>query len=559
MNRVAAAEVRDLGAAAAEQPAVWREVRRFDPPAQAALLAAHRVLAGVADPAKLALVAVAPTQAGSPEMFQWVRRIAAGEAVRMNPVHTLHAVDNLALSALSLALGARGYGVSLGGAAGVEAGRALLAERLRTGPETQGILFWADQRDAEGGGPVVGFAERYEAPPAPAARVRRRVVVTGLGAVSALGTGVHALWSGLLAGRSGLSRVPEAAAMGLPVTSGGRVPFAGPDRDVRLGQAALAEALAGAGWRGPLSGAGFYWACALDTFQVGEAGLVHRPASACFQALAAPYSGPHRMLAVACASGTRTVGEAFQAIRRGELDCAVAGGSAVMLTPFYLIGFAALRAVALDEDAPDPAASCRPFDATRAGFALADGAGALVLEALEHAQARGAPILAEVLGLGTSMDAFDLSRPPEDGRGALACLADCLADAHTEPRPTDVINAHSTGTRIGDVAEAAAIQALYGERAVVHGVKGALGHAMAAAGALEAVVAVQSLRHGVVPPTVGLARPDERCALDHVVGAPRPLAPGARILSASYGMGGQNASILLGKFGERPSLGDRHG
>lgn len=375
-----------------------------------------------------------------------------------------------------------------------------------------------------------------------------RVVVTGLGAVSALGVGVDALWSGLLAGQSGLRRVPEAVAMGLPVTSGGPVPITGADRDVQLAQAALAEARTQAGLPpGPLN-AGFFWSCALDTFQVGAEGLVHRAAGQCFHVLAQDYLKQHRMFAVACASGTRSIGEAFQAIRRGECPMAIAGGSAVMLTPFYLIGFAALRAVALDEDAPDPARACRPFDAERCGFALADGAGALVLETPGSARRRGAAILAEVLGLGTSMDAYDLNRPPEDGAGAEACLRDCLRDAGLNASGVDVVNAHGTGTRVGDLAEAAAIRAVLGPEVAVHGVKGAIGHAMAAAGALEAVVAVQTVRTRHVPPTVGLVRPDERCALNHVVGGPRVWPHAPRVVSASYGMGGQNAAILLGKY-----------
>ncbi|HZJ73014.1 MAG TPA: beta-ketoacyl synthase N-terminal-like domain-containing protein, partial [Planctomycetota bacterium] len=210
-----------------------------------------------------------------------------------------------------------------------------------------------------------------------------------------------------------------------------------------------------------------------------------------------------------------------------------------MLTSLYLIGFAALPVLALDNGA-EPGASCRPFDRRRRGFALADGAGALVLETLDSARRRGAVPLAEVSGFGVSQDGFDLNRPLPDGSAAEACMRLAVEEAGIEPQDVGAVNAHATGTVLGDLAEAAA-------RVPVSSVKGALGHAMAAAGALEAIAAVLTCRHGVVPPTTNLADPDADCALDHVVGAPRA-ADARRVLTVSFGMGGQNAALLL----ERP-------
>jgi 3-oxoacyl-[acyl-carrier-protein] synthase II len=258
-------------------------------------------------------------------------------------------------------------------------------------------------------------------------------------------------------------------------------------------------------------------------------------------------------VATACASGTQAVGEAFRLLRSGRAQVCLAGGSSAMLTPFYLIGFAALQALALDDDNADdddddhPAAACRPFDRRRRGFALADGAGALVLETLGSARRRGATPLAEVAGLGVTQDAFDLNRPRPDGSQAERCMRLALADAGLEPGQVDAVNAHGTGTVLGDLAEAAALRRLFdgGRRAVpVSALKGALGHAMAAAGALEAIASVLTCRHGLVPPTANLVDPDGDCDLEHVIGRARSHDV-ARLLTVSFGMGGQNAALVL--------------
>jgi len=191
--------------------------------------------------------------------------------------------------------------------------------------------------------------------------------------------------------------------------------------------------------------------------------------------------------------------------------------------------------------------ACRPFDKKRKGFALADGAGAMVLESVESARERGANVLAEVIGFGVSQDAFDLNRPCDDGAGAELCMRRALADAELMAEEIDAVNAHATATYSGDLAEAAALRKLFANRwreVPVSGAKGAIGHAMAAAGVLETIVAAQTCATGIVPPTVNLHHVDEGCELDHVIGEPREVNA-QTVLSVSFGMGGQNAAVIL--------------
>ena len=376
----------------------------------------------------------------------------------------------------------------------------------------------------------------------------RRVVITGVGALSALGATAEELWSGLLGGRSGVGRISHLVKSGINVTTGGEVKAVAHDRidrDREIARRAIDDALRAANC--DAAECGFIWATGLDTFQAGADGFVHRSAGRCFTELASRFSNPRRMIAAACASGTQAVGEAFRLIRDGRAEACVAGGSSVMLTPFYLIGFAGLQAVAVDCDGDDPSAAFRPFDRRRKGFALADGAGALVLETLAGARRRGANVLAEVIGFGVSQDGFDLNRPCDDGAGGELCMRRALDDAGLEPHALGAVNAHATATFLGDLAEAAALRRLLGDawqRTPVSGAKGAIGHAMAAAGALEAIVAAHTCATGIVPPTVNLREPDEGCELDHVIGAPRD-ADARTVLSVSFGMGGQNAAVVL--------------
>lgn len=378
----------------------------------------------------------------------------------------------------------------------------------------------------------------------------RRVVITGTGALSPFGATPAMLWRGLLDGRARIRALPRLA--GIEVTAGGEVdvvPHDCVDRDQALARRAIDDALAEA--RRVPEDTGFVWGTGLDTYHLGsDARFVHRSAGSCFAAISSRFASPRRMLAVACATGTAAIGEAFRLVRSGRVDACVAGGSSVMLGQFYLIGFHALRAVAVDDPREPAGAACKPFDRRRRGFVLADGAGALVVESLDSARRRGIAPIAEILGYGASQDAFDLNRPPPDGAGALLAMRRALGDAAVEPSAVHAVNAHGTGTLAGDVAEATAIRALLGDawpRVPVSSVKGAIGHTMAAAGALEAIAAIATCRTGIVPATANLEDPDEACALDHVIGAPRE-TPACRALSVSFGMGGQNSAILFGRF-----------
>lgn len=382
--------------------------------------------------------------------------------------------------------------------------------------------------------------------------MKRRVVITGMGALSALGATTDELWNGLLANRSGVRRVQRLVESGITVTTGGEVDAVSPqnvDRDHEIANRAIEDALAQS--RRDAAECGFVWSTGLDTFQMGQNGFVHRSAGRCFSNLSSRFTGPRRMIAAACASGTQAIGEAFRLIQNGQVDACVAGGSSVMLTPFYLIGFAGLQAVAVDNGG-DPSAACRPFDKRRKGFALADGVGAMVLETLDGARARGAAVLAEVIGFGMSQDAFDLNRPCDDGAGAELCMRRALADAALSPEEIDAVNAHATATYSGDLAEAMALRKVFADRwpqVPVSGAKGAIGHAMAAAGVLEAIVAAQTCATGIVPPTVNLQQVDEGCELNHVIGDPHDIGAQS-VLSVSFGMGGQNAAIIIKRHKE---------
>jgi 3-oxoacyl-(acyl-carrier-protein) synthase len=256
--------------------------------------------------------------------------------------------------------------------------------------------------------------------------------------------------------------------------------------------------------------------------------------------------GPNYCPTSACATGTAAVGEAMETIRRGDARVVICGGTDEPVLRVLMAGFGALRGMASD---PDPAKACKPFDARRNGFVVGEGAAALVLESLASAKARGARCYAEVIGYGSSNDAYDMEASHESARGPVLSMRLALRKAGIPLDEVDYINAHGTGTPLNDTIEATAIRAVFGDaatRLAVSSTKAALGHTLGAAGAIEALATIIALRDGFLPPTVNLEEPDPACGLDLVPGSSRP-AVLRYALSNSYGFGGNNTSMVLGR------------
>jgi 3-oxoacyl-[acyl-carrier-protein] synthase II len=250
----------------------------------------------------------------------------------------------------------------------------------------------------------------------------------------------------------------------------------------------------------------------------------------------------------ACATGSHAIGEAYRLLQRGDADVMLAGGAEATITPLGLAGFAAMRALSTRNDAPSRAS--RPFDAGRDGFVVAEGAGVLVLESLEHALARGAPIHAELVGYGMSGDAHHMTAPPEDGMGAQIAMRRALQDARLEPGSVDYINAHGTSTPLNDSVETRAIRRVFAEQAerlMVSSTKSMTGHALGAAGGLEAIFTALCVREGQVPPTINYEEPDPECDLDYVPNEARE-ADVKVALSNSFGFGGTNAVLAIARY-----------
>jgi len=260
--------------------------------------------------------------------------------------------------------------------------------------------------------------------------------------------------------------------------------------------------------------------------------------------------GSNYAIATACTTGTHCIGMAARNIAYGEADVMVAGGSEMAACGLGIGGFAAARALSTRND--DPAAASRPWDKGRDGFVLSDGAGALVLEELEHAKARGARIYAELIGFGMSADAFHMTSPPDDGAGAARCIRNALNDAQLNVEQVQYINAHGTSTPAGDKAEAAAIRSVFGDHAYelsVSSTKSMVGHLLGAAGAVEAIFSVLAIQDQVAPPTINLEEPDEGCDLDFVPNQAKP-RPIDVVVSNSFGFGGTNGSLVFRRFAE---------
>ena len=414
-----------------------------------------------------------------------------------------------------------------------------------------------------------------------------RVVITGIGVLSPVGNGREAFWEGLAGGRSGLGPITLFDASAFPVRIGGEVKHfdsralcrAFPravqcrDRKVLLGLEAAGEAIRDCRLpEAEFERASLHVGVGLEMLhledltafahdeRIGQAIAARLPAALGGRLLQTPldttadilgdrygFLGGRSTNCSACAAGAQSVGEAFRRIRRGEVDLALAGATDSMLNPLGLGGFSLLRVLSAENDAPHRA--CRPFDASRQGTALGEGAAFLVLERLDRAQARGARCYAEILGYGSSMDGFRVSDPEPSGHGAVRSMAAAMAGAGLTPRQIDGVSAHGTGTPKNDVVETAAIKEVLGRRAYevpVHAVKSMTGHMIAASGAVEAAAAALTIWSRCVPPTIHLDTPDPDCDLDYVPGHARPFS-GRTVLSNSFGFGGQNATLIFGR------------
>lgn len=416
----------------------------------------------------------------------------------------------------------------------------------------------------------------------------RRVVVTGIGAISSLASTAPETWRRIVAGETGIRRAPDLDPAQHPCVLRGDVDRAAlPQRFLqgkaarntslfsRMAVEAAGEALLDAGLLDEdlqpaidLTRAGAaFGSCvggiyddllpAHETFRNRGASRVPPHLHVMFPHNLAAYSvqhrfgmgGPSSTVVTACATGAQAIGDGFHAIKYGHAPVMIAGATESTSHPLFQAGFAAMRALVTDSnDNPDGAS--RPFDASRAGFVLGEGAGMLVLEDLDHAQARGARILAEIAGFATSNDAYHPIAPQPEGEGAARAIRAALADAGIGPDEVDHVNAHAASTPAGDVAEAKAIHLVFGQRATdipVTSVKGAIGHCMAAAGALETIVAINTLIEGRIPPTRNYRTPDPDVLLNIVSGEAQS-ADISIMTKHSFGLGGQNACLVLRKY-----------
>ncbi|MEZ4502491.1 MAG: beta-ketoacyl-ACP synthase II [Dehalococcoidia bacterium] len=411
---------------------------------------------------------------------------------------------------------------------------------------------------------------------------RRRVVVTGLGVVCPIGNDVASMWEAAVAGRSGTRRLTLVDPTDYPAQTGGEVQNFDPTvymdrrdarRMARFSQFAVAAArqaveqaaldldavdrtrvgvLCGSGGGGVpntdetmrviVSRGGsrvdpLYFAKMLPNMAAGNVSIQ------------LGLQGYSNTVSTACAAGTQAIGDAVEVIRRGAADVMLAGGAEAGISELGLAGFAAMRALATGHNG-DPEHASRPFDRDRDGFSPGEGSGFLVLEALEHAQARGATPLAEVTGYGVTSDATFLVAPPEDGSGAARAMQAALADAGIGPEEVDYLSAHATSTEAGDVAETRAIKSVFGERAYelpVSAMKSQIGHLLGGAGGVESVAAVQTILTGQIAPTINLEHPDPECDLDYVPNVSRR-AEVRTVMKNSFGFGGQNAVLILRAF-----------
>ncbi|PWH11933.1 MAG: beta-ketoacyl-[acyl-carrier-protein] synthase II [Anaerolineae bacterium] len=410
---------------------------------------------------------------------------------------------------------------------------------------------------------------------------RKRVVVTGLGCVSPLGNTMQDTWSALIAGKSGAGPISlfdarhhktrfACEVKGFdPAALFGNREARRMDRFCQFAVAAAQEAVQQAGLSvteanrdriGVLVGTGIGGIGTLvEQIEVlREKGpervspflvpMMIADNAAATIALRMGVRGPNAAYVTACATGSNAIGEAMEVIRRGAADVMLAGGAEASIVSVAMAGLNVMTALSTRND--DPQGASRPFDRDRDGFVMGEGAGILVLESLEHALARGAHILGEVSGYGTTDDAHHISAPAENGAGAALCMKLALEDAGLKPEQIDYINAHGTSTPLNDKSETAAIKTVFGEyayRVPVSSTKSMTGHLLGASGAVEAAICVQVLLHGILPATINYTTPDPDCDLDYIPNTPRQANP-RHIMSNSFGFGGHNATLIFSRY-----------
>jgi 3-oxoacyl-[acyl-carrier-protein] synthase II len=412
--------------------------------------------------------------------------------------------------------------------------------------------------------------------------VKRRVVVTGLGAVSPLGIGVSETWKRIIAGESGITRITKFDASNLPSQIAGEVKGFKPEEfmpaklisridtfiqyaiagtemaleDARLPKKDLGDevgVIIGVGMGGVgqvehytriLDEKGykrvtpFFIPMIIPNMAAGQIAILYGA------------KGPNLAVCTACAAGNHAIGEAFRMIREGKVKAMICGGTEALITPLTVAGFSVMKALSTRNDEPEKAS--RPFDAKRDGFVIAEGCGILILEELEFAKNRGAKIYAEVLGYGCNADAYHMTAPTPEGEGAAKCIELALLDAGLKPEEVDYINAHGTSTPLGDISETKAIKRVFGDHAyklMVSSTKSMTGHLLGGAGGLEAVITIKALEEGIVPPTINYEEPDPECDLDYVPNKARK-ADIKIALSNAFGFGGTNACLVFKKWEE---------
>jgi beta-ketoacyl-acyl-carrier-protein synthase II len=413
---------------------------------------------------------------------------------------------------------------------------------------------------------------------------RRRVVVTGMGILCPVGNNVEASWANAVAGKSGIGPILRwTPPSDLEVQIAGEVKDFDAkalfghketrrmDRVTQLAMAATQEAVTDSGLNmanedpyevGCLIGSGVGgietlldqakqgWDKGIRTLSplLVPMMLVDSPTGRV--AIEYNFRGPNMAVATACATGNNAIGEATEMIRRGAADVMIAGSTEAGITPLSVGSFANMGALCKHYDADDPSTASRPFDKTRNGFIIAEGAGILVLEELEHAKQRGAKIYAEILGYATTDDAFHVTAPMENGEGAMMAMRKALKNAGMTVQDIDYINAHGTSTPLNDASETRAIKSMFGERAYdlpISSTKSVTGHMLGAAGSVEAIFSIKTIRTGVIPPTAHLNTPDPECDL-HYVPNHSIQQPVTNVMSNSFGFGGHNAVLIMGKY-----------